>query len=59
MESGNLNLALDSPSNTIFGIFVVFWATCFVASWKRKQKMIQYLWSCEDGSFKKVDERTE
>lgn len=51
-EDNDLEHALDTPYNNLFGLFVTFWAVCFVESWKRKQKMIQYLWSCEDKSFK-------
>ena len=47
-EVGELSVALDTPYNAVFGIFITFWATCFVESWKRKQKVIQYLWSCEN-----------
>ena len=59
IQTGNIDKALDTPYNSLFGLFVTFWATCFVESWRRKQKIIQYLWTCEDSSFKMVDERTE
>ena len=58
-EKGELLYAIDTPYNSLYGLFVTFWATSFVQSWKSKQKEIQYIWSCEDSSFKKVDERTE
>mmetsp|Transcript_28020 Transcript_28020/g.42372 ORF Transcript_28020/g.42372 Transcript_28020/m.42372 type:complete len:133 (-) Transcript_28020:1885-2283(-) len=32
--------ALDSEWNGVFGLLVALWATCFVESWKRKQKAI-------------------
>jgi hypothetical protein len=32
--------ALDSPMNGVYGLSVAIWATLFVISWKRKQKMI-------------------
>lgn len=57
--SERLMYMLDTPMNAPFGLFVTFWATCFVASWKQKQGMIQFLWSCSDNSFSSVDERTE
>ena len=58
-QTGNFVLAVDSPYNSIFGLFVTFWAVLFVESWRQKQKMIQFLWGCEDNSFQSVDERTD
>ena len=54
-----MSIALDTPYNALFGLFVTFWATLFVESWKSKQKVIQYLWSCEENTNNKVDERVE
>lgn len=51
--------ALDTVMNPVYGLLVTFWASFFVESWKRKQKMIQFYWGCSDSSFSKVDERTE
>lgn len=39
-EHYDLQLAIDTPYNALFGLFVTFWATCFVESWKRKQRYI-------------------
>lgn len=35
-EHKDIVYALDTPFNAIFGFFVIFWAICFVESWKRK-----------------------
>lgn len=45
--------------NGVFGILVSIWAVLFVESWQRKQKTIQYLWGCSDGSFSEQDERED
>jgi hypothetical protein len=45
--------------NGIFGIFLSVWATCFLESWKRKQRNIQYYWNCGDASFSPQDERSD
>ena len=50
---------MDTDANGPFGLFLVIWATCFVESWKRKQKTIQYYWNCSSNSFSKQDERTD
>lgn len=39
-ETGSLMFTLDTPLNAIFGLAVNLWATCFVESWKRKQRML-------------------
>ena len=39
-ETRDFEKALDTPYNGIYGLFVTFWATCFIESWKRKQKII-------------------
>jgi hypothetical protein len=59
LDSGEIDVALDSPYNALYGIFCVFWATVLVESWKRTEKTIQHLWNCSDTSFSKIDERTE
>ena len=51
--------ALDSPMNGVFGLSVAIWATLFVISWKRKQKMIQHIWCCQNNAFSKIDERKD
>lgn len=51
--------ALDTPWNSAFGLFVVFWGTIYVESWKKTQALIQHQWDCSDSSFKRIDERTE
>jgi hypothetical protein len=45
--------------NGLFGIFLSVWATCFLESWKRKQRNIQYYWNCGDASFSPQDERAD
>jgi hypothetical protein len=45
--------------NGIYGLIVAIWATLFVISWKRKQKMIQHIWSCQNNAFSKIDERKD
>ena len=50
---------LDSEFNGIFGLFVALWATCFVESWKRQQRTIQFMWNTSDKSYSKVDERED
>lgn len=56
-QTGSFLKALDTPLNAIYGLIVSFWATFFVESWKRKQKMIQFFWGCNDTTFSQVDER--
>ena len=51
--------ALDSPMNGVYGLSVAIWATLFVISWKRKQKMIQHIWCCQNNAFSKIDERKD
>ena len=51
--------ALDSPMNGVYGLIVALWATLFVISWKRKQKMIQHIWCCQNNAFSKIDERKD
>jgi hypothetical protein len=45
--------------NGLFGVCLSIWATCFLESWRRKQRYIQYLWNCGDASFSPQDERTD
>lgn len=45
--------------NGLFGIFLSIWATCFLESWRRKQRNIQYYWNCGDNSFSPQDERSD
>jgi hypothetical protein len=45
--------------NGVYGLIVAIWATLFVISWKRKQKMIQHIWSCQNNAFSKIDERKD
>ena len=56
---GNMQEALDTRANGIFGLFVAFWASLFYESWKRKEKTIAYIWACKSGAFSKADERSE
>ena len=51
--------AIDTDMNGLFGILLSIWATCFLESWRRKQKIIQYMWNCSDNSFSKQDERKD
>jgi len=51
--------AIDTSMNGVFGIFLSVWATCFLESWKRKQRNIQYYWNCGDNSFSPQDERSD
>jgi hypothetical protein len=50
--------ALDTPLNAIFGLAVNLWATCFIESWKGKQRMLQFLWGCTESGNSSIDERT-
>lgn len=36
LDKKDLKIALDTPFNSVFGVFVVFWSTIFIESWKRK-----------------------
>lgn len=47
----DLDRALDTDANGIFGLLLALWATCFFESWKRKQKTIQYLWDCSENAY--------
>lgn len=58
-KSGDFKESLDSPMNGMFGLLTAIWAILFTESWKRKQKAIQYLWGCSDGSFSAQDERED
>lgn len=58
INSGDIQVALDTPYNSIYGLICCFWAKLFVESWKRTQKMLQSLWNCSDSSFSHYDERT-
>lgn len=58
-DKGEMKEALDTWENGIFGLFVSIWATCFLESWKRKQRTIQFLWNCSDNSYSRQGERTE
>jgi hypothetical protein len=59
IKFGKWTYALDSPMNGIYGILVAIWATLFVISWKRKQKMITHMWSCQNNAFSAIDERKD
>lgn len=56
-KTGDLKLAFDTRWNGAFGLMVPVWGAVFKASWQRKQRTIQYMWSVTDISFSKKDER--
>ena len=39
---------VDTPINFIYIIFISFWSTFYVESWKRKQAAIQHLWGLNE-----------
>jgi len=49
--TGNFSDAIDTDMNGLFGIVLSLWATCFLESWRRKQRTIQYYWNCGDNSY--------
>ena len=51
--------ALDTRENGIFGLCVALWASCFLESWKRKEKTIGYIWHCQSNAYTKADERSD
>ena len=50
-KTQDIIIALDTPFNSIYGLFVCFWATVFVESWKRTEATIQHIWNCSDNSM--------
>jgi len=54
-DTRELKQSIDTTANGIFGLLTAIWATFFFESWKRKQRTIQYLWNCKDGSFSQTD----
>ena len=59
IETRDLEEAMDTSANGLFGVLLAIWATLFFESWKRKQATIQYIWHCSDSSFSHQDERAE
>lgn len=59
VQTRDLKNAFDTRWNGCFGLLVPVWGAIFKASWERKQRTIQYLWSVQDISFSKKDERDE
>ena len=49
--TGEFSKSIDTDMNGAFGIFLSIWATCFLESWRKKQRNIQYYWNCGDNSF--------
>jgi hypothetical protein len=39
-QTGNFTDAIDTDMNGLFGIVLSIWATCFLESWRRKQRTI-------------------
>ena len=39
---------IDTPINFFYIVFISFWSTFYVESWKRKQAAIQYLWGLNE-----------
>ena len=40
----NMQLALDTSMNGVYGVFLAIWASVFVESWKDKQKRLIFEW---------------
>ena len=57
MKTKNVGETIDTDFNGVFGLVLAIWATCFLESWKRKQKTICYLWNCTNNSYSSADER--
>ena len=43
-----VNYVIDTPINFFYIVFISFWSTFYVESWKRKQAAIQYLWGLNE-----------
>ena len=57
LKTHDVASTIDTDFNGVFGLILAVWATCFLESWKRKQKTICYLWDCSNQAYTKADER--
>ena len=44
IKSGNMNEAIDSPWNGLYGLFLCIWASVFVELWKEKEDKLIFEW---------------
>ena len=59
VQGHQLEDAIDTEMNGLFGLFLAIWATTFLESWRKKQEVIKFIWNCSDGSYSQQDERTD
>ena len=57
IQSKKFAETIDTPYNAIFGIIISIWATLFVESWKRNEKIILYYWDSKEKNQEKQDSR--
>ena len=57
LATHDVRATIDTDLNGAFGLFLAIWATCFLESWKRKEKTICYIWNCTSNSYSPADER--
>ena len=49
----------ESPFESLYSAFMVFWSACFVAFWEKKQNSLNYKWRCFGRSFAVHDNLTK